>query len=185
MTPVRAFRQRCGEAPIVDRRVLQACPTLDQVREHRIIRCPSSRDADVDDLGVEDLLDPVADQVVHRLHLEVLGETPLHVVDQRELGVPLAGLLEQPSVLERDAQTPGDRGQQTHVALAERMLSVDVLERDHARRLAPDEERDEDRRLRQSRPATHWCPELLDRSAIRSLIDDGFPRLERRSCGTP
>ena len=59
---------------------------------------------DVDDLRVEDLPDPIPDEVVHRLHVKALGETTLDVVDQRELGVPLPRLLEQPGVLQRDDQ---------------------------------------------------------------------------------
>ena len=61
-------------------------------------------DADVDDLGVEDLLDLVADEVVHRLHVELAGEPLLDAVDERQLGVPLPRLVDQPRVLERDAQ---------------------------------------------------------------------------------
>ena len=38
-------------------------------------------DPDVDDLGVEDRLDPLANEVLHRLHVELLGEAPLDVVD--------------------------------------------------------------------------------------------------------
>ena len=104
--------------------------------------------ADVDDLCVEDLLDPIADQVVHRLHLEVLREAALHVVDEGELGVPLPGLLEQPGVLERDAQAAGDRGEETHVAVAERVVPVDVLEGDRPRRLAADDQGHEESGLR-------------------------------------
>src|SRR5207247_3530382 len=95
--------------------------------------------ADVDDLCVEDLLDPIADQVVHRLHLEVLREAALHVVDEGELGVPLPGLLEQPGVLEGDAQAAGERRQQTHVRVAEGVLAIDVLERSRERRVAADD----------------------------------------------
>jgi hypothetical protein len=75
----------------------------------------------------------VADQVVHALHLEVLGEAPLDVVDERELGVALTGLLEQPRVLERDAEAAGERREQADVRLAERVLAVEVLERDARR----------------------------------------------------
>ena len=50
----------------------------------------SVEDADVDDLGVEDLLDLVADDVVDRLQFELSGDRLLDAVDQRELGVPLA-----------------------------------------------------------------------------------------------
>ena len=47
--------------------------------------------------------------------LEVLGEPALDVVDQRELGVALARLLEQPRVLERDAEAAGERGEEPDV----------------------------------------------------------------------
>ena len=66
-------------------------------------------DADVDDLRVEDLLDLVADDVVDRLQLELAGDRLLHAVDQRELGVPLPGLVHEPRVLERDAEAAGER----------------------------------------------------------------------------
>ena len=73
-------------------------------------------DADVDDLGVEDLADLVPDQLVHRLHVEVLGEAALHAVDDRELGSPLVGLgqeslrlVEQPRVLEGHAEAGRER----------------------------------------------------------------------------
>ena len=75
-------------------------------------------DGDVDDLGVEDLLDLVPDEVVHRLHVELLGESLLDAVDDRQLGRPLVGLgqqparlVEQPGVLERDAQAGRERAQ--------------------------------------------------------------------------
>ena len=55
----------------------------------------------------------------------------LHAVDDRELGVALLGLLEQPlrlveqsRVLERDAHAAGERLEQTHVGLAEGMLAL-------------------------------------------------------------
>ena len=52
-------------------------------------------DADVDDLRVEDLVDLVAHQVVHRLHVELGGEALLDAVDDRQLGRALVGLSEQ------------------------------------------------------------------------------------------
>ena len=89
----------------------EAFPALERVR---VVDHPglTVEDADVDDLRVEDLDETIADEVVHRLHLEVLGEAALDVVDERELGVALPCLLEQPGVLERDAEAPreGRRG---------------------------------------------------------------------------
>ena len=73
---------------------------------------------DVDDLGVEDLLDLVADDVVDRLQLELAGERRLDAVDQRELGVALPGLVDEPRVLERDAEAAGERRQEPLVGVA-------------------------------------------------------------------
>ena len=126
----------------LDRLVVEADPSFDLVGEVDAFG-GHVEDLDIDDLRVEDLLDPIADQVIHRLHLEPFGEPPLHVVDERELGVPLSGLLEQTRVLERDAQAPGERHQEPQVGVVEGVLAVDVLERDHAGRLAPDHQRHE------------------------------------------
>ena len=51
-------------------------------------------------------------------------------------------------VLERHAQAPGKRLQQLPVGLAERMLAIDVLQRDDARPPPSRHERDEESRLR-------------------------------------
>ena len=126
----------------LDRIRVEADPSFDLVGEVDAFG-GLVEDLDIDDLCVEDLLDPVADEVVHRLHLEVLGEPSLHVVDERELGVALSGLLEQPRVLERDAQAPGEGRQEPQVGVVEGVLAVDVLERDHPGRLAPDHQRHE------------------------------------------
>jgi hypothetical protein len=52
-------------------------------------------DADVDHLGVEDVAEPVADDVVEGLDLELAGERLLDIVDDRQLGVALPGLLDR------------------------------------------------------------------------------------------
>ena len=90
---------------------------------------------DLHGLRVEDLPDLVADGVVDRLRVELARDRVLHAVDQRQLGVPLPRLVHQPRVLERHAQAAGERLQQLLVGLAERVLAVDVLQRDHAGRL--------------------------------------------------
>jgi hypothetical protein len=106
-----------------DRLVGIADATLDGVREadqvgRRVV------DPDIDDLGVEDRLDPVADEVVHGLHVELLGEAALDVVDQGQLGGPLVrlgeqapGLVEQAGVLESDAHARRERREQALVGL--------------------------------------------------------------------
>ena len=107
-------------------------PNSDQARRDVI-------DPDVHDLGIEDLLDLVADQVVHRLDVEVLGQPALDVVDEGQLGGALVGLrqellrlVEQPGILQRDAEAAGERGQQANVRLAERVLSLEVLDQEDA-----------------------------------------------------
>ena len=105
-------------------------------------------DADVDDLRVEDLLDLVADEVVHRLHVQLRSQPLLDAVDDGQLGRPLIGLgqqalclVEQARVLERDAQAGGQRRQQAHVRFGERVRPIQVLERDAAAYLAGGEQR--------------------------------------------
>ena len=142
-----------------DRLVREAHTSLERVGEpHQAGRAVDH--ADIDGLRVEDLLDPVPHEVIHRLHLEVLGQASLDVVDQRQLGVPLTRLLEQPCILQRDAQTSGEGRQQTDVGLTERMLAVQVLERDHALGLVADDQRDEDGRLGRFAGEHVWLPRL-------------------------
>ena len=78
-------------------------------------------DRDAHDLRVEDLLELVADEVVDRLRVELARDRLLHAVDQRELRVPLPRLVDEPRVLERDAQAAGQRRQQLLVGLVERV----------------------------------------------------------------
>ena len=103
-----------AEAHQRDRLVGEADAALDRVREvdqaRRLVV-----DADVDDLGVEDLLDLVADDVVDRLQLELAGERRLDAVDQRELGVPLPGLLDRAGAGERRADVLADEREQVAV----------------------------------------------------------------------
>ena len=126
---------------------LQPLTALDHVRgvqePRRLVEC-----SDPNRLGVEDLLNLVADRVVDRLRIELARDRVLHAVDQRELRVPLPRLVHQPRVLERHAQTAGERLQQLLVRLAERVLAIDVLERDHPRCPARGDERNEQDRLR-------------------------------------
>ena len=81
-------------------------------------------------------------------------------VDRRELGEPLAGLVDQADVLEGDAQACCQGGQQFDVGVGERVLAVDVLERDDAARLVADEERDPERRTTAARRTGPGLTEL-------------------------
>ena len=108
--------------------VREAHAALDRVREVEET-IAAVDDADVDDLRVEDLLDLVADQVVHGLRLERAREALLDAVDDRQLGGALlrlaeedVRLLEQAGVLEGDAHARGDRRDDLLVGLAEGVL---------------------------------------------------------------
>ena len=105
-------------------------------------------DGYVDDLRIEDVAQLLANEVVDRLLLELARDRLLHTVDQREFGVPLARLVDEPSVLEGDAEAAGERHQQALVGVGEHMLAVDVLQRDDARSLPARDERDEEGGLR-------------------------------------
>ena len=83
----------------------------------------------------QDLADPVADGVDDRLEVELHRQGGADLVDDRQLGVALLGfaeealrLVEQADVLERDAQARGDARQEPDVRLAERVLSLQVLD---------------------------------------------------------
>ena len=85
----------------------------------------------------------------------------LDAVDERELGGALIGLgqqalrlVEEARVLERHAEARGQRHQQPNIGFREGVLAVQVLEGDHAARLAADDERREERRHRPARPGS-------------------------------
>ena len=111
-------------------------------------------EADVDNLRIEDLLDLVADEVIHVLHVELRGKALLDAVDDRELGSALVrfrqqtlGLVEEARVLKGDRQASCQSRQQPDIALTERILVVHVLKRDNARDRVATDERDEERRF--------------------------------------
>ena len=98
---------------------------------------------DVGDVGVEGLADALADELDQRVELELGRERLADAVHGRQLGDALARLVDEPRVLERDAEAAGQRRQEPLVVLVERVLAVEVLERDDARRPPADDERDE------------------------------------------
>ena len=82
-------------------------------------------DGDVHGLRIEDLVDLLADQVVHRLHVELGGKALLDAVDDCQLSCPLISLgqepfrlVEQSRVLESDAHARRQGREQPLVGLA-------------------------------------------------------------------
>src|SRR5204863_51296 len=115
------------------RRVGQPVAPVDRVRTAYQPRRGVDRE-DRDNLRVEDLGDLVADEVVHRLYVELLGQPALDGVDDGELGCSLIGLgeqalglVKQACVLEGNAQAGCERGQQPDITVREGVLAVQVL----------------------------------------------------------
>ena len=99
---------------------------------------------DVGDVGLERLAHLLADELDQRVEVELRRERLADAVHRGELGHALTRLVDQASVVERDAQAAGQGGEEPLVVLAERMRAVDVLERDHAGRAPADDEWDEE-----------------------------------------
>src|SRR5262245_32999391 len=115
-------------------------------------------DGDVDDLRVEDLLDTIAYELVHRLHVEVHRQASLHVVDQREFGVALTGVVDQPCPLERRGDVVADELQELFLGLRVFLVLQIALDHDRADRLAFGLQRDAD-------PAHRLLADQLDLAA--------------------
>jgi hypothetical protein len=103
--------------------------------------------ADPEVAGAEDFPQLVPDEIDDRLEVQLLRHPALDAVDHRELGGALLCLLqealrlvEQPRVLQRDAHACRDRADQAHVAFAERVLALVILEHDRPQHaVAPDD----------------------------------------------
>ena len=102
----------------------------------------------------------------------------MHAVDQRELGVPLSRLVHEPRVLERDAEAARERLQQLLVGIAERVLAIEVVERDDAGRALACHERDEHDRLRHLAIRDQGTAVLLDIGGEVLVDQQWFLRLE-------
>ena len=92
---------------------------------------------DADDVGPEHVANLLADEVDHRLQVELTRESLLDAVDHRQLGVALLRfleqplrLVEQPGVLERDAHTRSHRREKTGIGRVEGVLVLVVLHDD-------------------------------------------------------
>ena len=131
-----------------------ATALVDPVREADDVRL-RVEDGDGQLTRAEDLPDPIADRVDDRLEVELPRERCADLVDDGELGVSLLGLteqalglVEQSGVLQRDAEAPGQRREQADLGVAERVLAIHVLERDHPGPDAAGDQRHEERTLR-------------------------------------
>ena len=147
----------------------EALPPLDHEGEaEKSRRLVVGRDADC--LRVVHLLDLVADHLVDRLRVELGGDRGLHAVDQGELCVPPPRLVDQPGVLQRHAETGGERRQESLIRAAEGMRAVQVLERDHTGCDPTDHERYEQRRARRLAAEDEGIAVALGR--LRSAVVD-------------
>ena len=155
-------------------------PALDGERErHGAVLVVE--DGDVDHLGVEHVARSLPDELVHGLRIELRGQRGLDVVHDRQLGGASLRLVEQARVLERDAETGGERGEQTHVGLGERVRAVEVLERDPAAQLAAGgERREQDRQGRFSLDDRRRRPRSASQRGM-SFTSRGW-RVSSRTC---
>src|SRR6185436_18387402 len=103
---------------------------------------------DVDEIRLERPPDLLADELEQVVELELGRQRVADLVDRRQLGEALAGLIDEADVLEGDTEARGKRPEQLDIAFRERVLAVDVLEGDDAASLVADEERDPHGRLR-------------------------------------
>jgi hypothetical protein len=83
---------------------------------------------DVDDVGVESGAHLLANEVDESDQVELRPGGLAHLIDDLQLRGALTSLVDEPRVLERDAQAGGQRVEQAHVALGERMSPFEVLE---------------------------------------------------------
>ena len=104
--------------------------------------------ANADVVSREDFAQLVPDEIDDALEVELGGDTLLDAIDDRKLGCALLGFLEQalrfveqPRVLECDAQAAGKRDQQPEITITECVLAIDVLNRNYAPRLVADVQR--------------------------------------------
>ena len=128
-------------------------------------------------LRVESRAKPLADELDDRVELELAAERQADLVDERQLGVALAGLLDRANPAERRADVLADERQQVAVGLGVLLVrpcrSARRSRRASGRRrpVAP----------RASRPADH--PERLDLAAGHQLAVKG--RVDERRLAGP
>src|SRR6185503_17017350 len=87
--------------------------------------------------------------------------------------------LEQAGVLEGDAQASREGGEEPDIRLIEGVLPIDVLERDHARRMISDDQRNEDGRSRLLARDDEGLSHRVRPSFEVFVDDDRLARLDR------
>ena len=70
----------------------------------------------------------LADELEQRLQIELARQRLADLVDRRELGEALPGLVDQANVFQGDAEARGQGDQEPDVGLREHVFLVEVLE---------------------------------------------------------
>ena len=70
------------------------------------------------DSGSKERADPLADELDDRVEVQLAAERLADLVDERQLGVALAGLLDRPGARERRGDVAADEGQELDVLVA-------------------------------------------------------------------
>ncbi len=131
----------------------------------------------VRDVGLERLTDALADELDQGVELEPCRERLADAVHGGQLGHALARLVDEPCVVERDAEAAGQRRQEPLVVLVEGMRAVDVLERDDARGTPTDDERDEECGHHRLAAQDNWVAVAFGRARDVVLDHQRLPRL--------
>jgi hypothetical protein len=125
--------------------------------------------ADTHVAGVKHFAQLVADEIDDALEIERARHALLNTVDHRELGIALLGLfekalrlIEEARVFKRGAERRGDRRKQSYVRIAERVLALEVLDRDRSDQSIAADDRDCDERFAPI-GARYWHPLLVGR----------------------
>ena len=126
-------------------------------------------------VGLQQVLRPFADPSDHRVEFEQTTYLTSQLGKRGHLAPAALRLVEQPHVLQRDAQARGERVQEAGVGLGERVLPIEVLERDPPGRFAAHDERHEQHRLRRLARADDGTLAEPEGTLLRCVVDhQGF-----------
>ena len=143
------------------------------------------REEDRAGVAVEQGLRPVRDQLQHDRELQGRRHLATDVGERGHLVAAAPRLAVEAGGLERHGEARGDGRQQRDVALVERVLAVEVLERDDPEDVVADHERRKDGG--QGRLAVELIRLTQRRPAASQVVGDEhrLPGLDRRACGSP